>query len=124
MFIDTERVAVRDDRGNTIYVRRKMDFGAVSRIQGAPDDQRLIALYVANIVGWEGPDFQGVPCTAEHIARLDPNDPMVELIGNRIAELNPQKTSPKADSPGNDGSTNGGAPNSVVSTDAAASPTP
>ncbi len=87
-FIQTDRIAVADDAGNTVWVRRKMDLGAVSRIQGAREGQGLVALYVANILGWDGPDFKGLDCTPEVIATLDPNDPFWERVANKIAELN------------------------------------
>lgn len=87
-FIATDRVAVSDDAGNTVYVRRKMDLGAVSRVQGAKPGEQMIALYVANILAWSGPDFKGVPCTPENIETLDPNDPFWEQVATRIAELN------------------------------------
>lgn len=90
-FIQTDRVAVSDDAGNTVYIRRKMDLGAVSRIQGARPGEQLVQLYVANILAWEGPDFRGLACTPEVIATIDPNDPFWEQVANRIAELNPQK---------------------------------
>jgi hypothetical protein len=93
MFIQTDRVPVTDDRGNTIWVRRKMDFGAAATIQATPMQDRIIATYVVNILGWDGPDFQGVACTEEAIRRLDPTDPLVDQVGRKIAELNPRPTS-------------------------------
>lgn len=124
MFVQADRVAVQDDAGNTIYIRRKMDVGAISRVQGAPAEERLIALYVANIVAWEGPAFQGIPCTPEQIARLDPQEPLVEAVGTKIAELNKRPESPLPNSATSDGSTNGGSPSIAASTNGAASPTP
>ncbi len=103
MFVATDRVPVRDEAGNTVYVKRKMSFGDVSKVQGASAEDRLVVLYTANIVDWEGPDFQGTPCTAENIALLDPNEPLIELVGNKIAELNPQKQSPNPKSDGASG---------------------
>ncbi len=94
MFVQTDRVPVSDEAGNTVYIKRKMSFGDVSKIQAAGKDDHLLALYVANIVDWQGPDFKGVDCTPENIALLDPNEPLIELVGNKIAELNPQKESP------------------------------
>lgn len=87
-FIQTDRIAVSDDAGNTVFVRRKMDLGAVSRVQGAKPGEQLIALYVANILAWQGPDFKGMDCTPETIEKLDPNDPFWEQVATRIAELN------------------------------------
>lgn len=87
-FIAIDRVAVSDDAGNTVWVRRKMDLGAVSRIQGAKDGGQLTALYVANILAWSGPDFRGLACTPEVIETIDPNDPFWVQVGDKIAELN------------------------------------
>lgn len=87
-FIQTDRVAVSDDAGNTVYVRRKMDLGAVSRIQGAKPGEGLVALYTANILAWSGPDFRGVDCTPENIEKIDPDDPFWVQVADRIAELN------------------------------------
>src|SRR5688500_7704149 len=95
-FISTDRVAVSDDAGNTVYLRRRMDLGAVSRIQGAAAGGQLTALYAANILAWKGPDFtdergKPIPCTVEQIEMIDPNDPFWEMVGDKIAELNPKK---------------------------------
>ena len=92
-FIQTDRVAISDDAGNTVYVRRKMDLGAVSRVQGAKQGEQLIALYVANILAWQGPDFKGMECTPENIEKLDPNDPFWEQVATKIAELNKREPS-------------------------------
>lgn len=92
-FIATDRVAISDDAGNTVYVRRKMDLGAVSRVQGAKQGEQLIALYVTNILAWQGPDFKGMDCSPENIEKLDPNDPFWEQVATRIAELNKRETS-------------------------------
>ncbi len=90
MFVDTKRVEVRDDKGNVIGIRRKMDLGAVSYIQGVEPRERLIELYAVNIIDWSGPDFAGVPCTPENIRRLDYDEPILEQVGDKIAELNPK----------------------------------
>lgn len=65
-----------------------MDLGAVSRVQGAKPGEQMIAMYVANILGWSGPDFKGVDCTPEAIEKIDPSDPFWERVATRIAELN------------------------------------
>ena len=96
-FIQTDRVAVSDDNGNTVYVRRRMDLGAISRIQGAKQGEGLIALYANNILAWSGPDFRDpetgkpIKCTPEEVEKIDPNDPFWEKVAEKIAELNPRK---------------------------------
>lgn len=108
-FIDTSKVAVTVDE-DTIYVRRKMDFGTknlvgdtIARIQlrdGAVDTVIVtngaynFALMTHNIVGWEGPAFANgngkpVACTPENISRLDPDLPVVQRALDKIKELNP-----------------------------------
>lgn len=92
-FIQTDRVAVSDGAGNTVYVRRKMDLGAVSKIQGSKAGEELVTLYTANILAWSGPDFKGLECTPETIATIDPNDPFWEQVATKIAELNAREPS-------------------------------
>jgi hypothetical protein len=102
-FVSNERVAVTvPGNPNTIYIRAKMDFGTKNRVldaltsiqqSGAAEyhvGPYLTALAEANIVGWEGPDFGGVPCTPENIARLDPDDPLVDAALNEIGKRNNQ----------------------------------
>lgn len=90
-FISTDRVAVSDEAGNTVYVRRKMDMGTQLRAQEAfANGEGLIALYKFNILAWEGPDFKGIRCTPENIEKLDPDDPFWVKVGDKIADLNPK----------------------------------
>lgn len=89
-FIKTDRVGVSDDDGNTVYLRRKLDFGARLRITEASlKGESMIALYVQSILGWDGPDFKGIKCTPENIEKIDIDDPFWEKVGDKIAELNP-----------------------------------
>lgn len=89
-FIVTDRVAVTDEDGSTVWVRRKMDLGTVSRVQGAKPGEALIALYVHNILAWNLKDEHGraLACTPEVIETIDPNDPFWERVGTMIADLN------------------------------------
>lgn len=119
MFVADNRVPVTDERGNTVYIRAKMDFGtrnkvigAVARVhpngEGAETEMDLgaynTALLTQNILAWEGPDFNGVPCTAANIARLDPDEPLVDQV---LAEINTRNTK-AANEPSPKSSTNGG----------------
>lgn len=115
MFIDPhERASVSDERGNTIHYKPRMDFKTTAMVQDellrikveeqerqrsrAGDDaeveftvgmeRRKLALLVHNIVEWDGPDFEGVPCTREWIERLNPNEPLIEKLLNAIGEGN------------------------------------
>jgi len=89
-FIKTDRVAVSDDNGNTVYVRRRMDMGVRLRVQEAfSKGEGLVALYVQNILAWEGPDFKDIKCTPENIEKIDADDSFWEKVGDKIAELNP-----------------------------------
>jgi hypothetical protein len=104
-FLDTSKVAVRDG-SNTIWVKRRMDFGTKCRvedmltrmaistngnrsgeIQFTLGAQRL-ALAVHNIVAWEGPEFNGVPCDQSSIERLDPDFPVFRMALDKITDLN------------------------------------
>ena len=88
-FIQTDRVAVSDGAGNTVYVRRRLDMGARLRIAEAQGSgEMFVALYVQNILAWEGPDFKGIKCTPENIEKIDVDDPFWVQVGDKIAELN------------------------------------
>jgi hypothetical protein len=108
-FVDTSQLAVTEGE-NTIYIRRRMDFGTQCRVRdtltkmalknGQPGDLSFtvgaqdLALAVHNIVGWDGPDFvdpitkKPVACSPESIERLDPKYPLLVKTQQRITELN------------------------------------
>lgn len=110
-FVDTSRVAVTETGEidvhavtpdtNVMYIRRKMDFGtrqkvisaAVAIAGGAGMEIDVGAFQLAlaqhNILDWAGPLFEGVACTPKHIARLDPNLPLLVATLNAIGERNP-----------------------------------
>jgi hypothetical protein len=121
MFVDPNaRVAVTLGE-NTVYIKAKMSAGtkalledeiktsgAVRRKDGEEtiDDAEMsgfgsygMLLRIHNIVAWEGPDFSDsdgkpIPCNRANIMRLDPTDPLYELVGERIGELNKKLESP------------------------------
>ncbi len=121
-FVDTSKLAITDG-DNTIFVKRRMDFGTKCLVEdtltrmalkdGAVDEIQLtlgaqkLALALHNIVGWEGPDFAGTPCTHENIRRLDDAYPLFVKAQNEITRLNtrrPEDTpDPKATTVGADG---------------------
>lgn len=130
MFVSNEPVPVSVDGGvNTIYIRPKMDFATKQRVLGSlaqigritertrAEDVQIntnlgqynLALMVQNIVKWEGPAFAGVPCTAAAIARLDPDELLVDAV---LAEINRRNTAAKAALDPN-ASTAAGAPSSA-----------
>lgn len=108
-FVDTSKVAVTDG-DNTIWVKRRMDFGTQSAVEDTmtriamKDGQvgevhftlgaQKLALAIHNIVGWKGPAFsdeatgQLMPCTPENIRRLDPAFPLLLQAQDRITQLN------------------------------------
>lgn len=140
MFVPKEKIAVSVDGGtNTIYVRGKMDFGTRQRVQSAllrvtsgMDRAALrnaelalgeanIALLVYNILDWAGPAFVGVPCDAEHIEQLDPDEPLVDAVLAEINRRNPGKgdadddpVSAEKNAPPAPVNSNGGGPSSRV----------
>lgn len=124
MFVTSERVPVTVD-DNTVYIRGKMDLGTRNRCldalavispSGGSMESHLgeyaTALMVNNILGWEGPAFAGVECTPANIARLDPDEPIVEAVLAEIGRRNPlggQSATEKK------GDTNAGGPRSKAS---------
>lgn len=125
-FIDTTRLAVtdRDQPGrpedapiNTIYIRRKMDYGtkmamldelgALQANRSAGSYSLFLAYY--NILAWDGPIFGDRPCTRESIAALDPDLWLLQAALNMIAEHNPVLRSPKKNRAGSNGLQNAGA---------------
>ena len=121
MFVDpNERVAVTLGE-NTVYIKAKMSAGTKALLEDeikasgttrrkngeeTIDDAEMrgfgsyeMLLRIHNIVAWEGPDFvdadgKPIPCTRANIMRLDPTDPLYELVGERIGELNKKMDSP------------------------------
>lgn len=78
---------------NTIYLRTEFTVkqGLMLKslqeaiAKGDPEAaERLLAILIA---GWEGPDFAGVPCTPENIARLNIGDPLVQAAIQAYSEV-------------------------------------
>lgn len=102
---------ISDVRPNVIYIRARMDVATDAKVKSelfrlgkdsASVEAHLganqMALLVHNIVRWEGPDLDGVPCTPETIRTLDPTEPHLALVLEAIAERNkrPAGPSPKS----------------------------
>ena len=51
-----------------------------------------IALLRQNILSWQGPSFVGVPCTADAIGDLDPQEPLVERVLQEISSRNSRRS--------------------------------
>jgi hypothetical protein len=113
MFVDTRAKVPVSLGGNTIYIKAKMDYGTTAAVQdeikatGAGNADMVIeklgsyrmALLTHNIVGWEGPDFMDetgrlIPCNRENIRRLDPSEPLVEMVADEIGKRNRKAESP------------------------------
>lgn len=126
MFIDPkERVTVTDERGNTVWIKAKMDVATKHKVEDAVaaigDDMGTeavqihigsynTALLIHNIVAWEGPDFMDerekpVPCTPANIRRLDPDEPLVDMVLREINRRNARSQAPDPNSLTDDGST-------------------
>jgi hypothetical protein len=123
MFVNGQPVEVTVGE-NTISVRPKMDLGtknrcmdalaAIGRENGETEmavhlGAYQVALMVENIVSWRGPAFVGVPCTPANIAKLDPDEPLVELVLEEIVARNPLQKKGEQDAEKKDG-TNAGEP--------------
>lgn len=93
MFIrsdDTDPISLD---GMTINIRRRLNLGQKTRIEsaaamaaGGRDSNLIGALMEAYIHSWSGALFEGVVCNAENIRKLDPDNPLVELVHDEIAE--------------------------------------
>ena len=115
-FISIEAVPVHtdDDPANVIYIKPKMDYATLTKVRsavvgakGAGASMEIgfdlaaanLALLTNNIVRWSGPDFDSMPCNAENIGRIDPDDPLLDKVLTEINERNPQgQKSPNASS--------------------------
>jgi hypothetical protein len=102
MFVSDDTVPVTIDGKDIVYVRALMDVATRNRVSGLAskvrpghiDEQevdmglRKTALLENNILKWEGPSFDGVPCVPHNIRRLHPKQPIVDLVLEKINELN------------------------------------
>jgi hypothetical protein len=123
MFVNGQPVEVTVGE-NTISVRPKMDLGtknrcmdalaAIGRENGETEmavhlGAYQVALMVENIISWRGPAFVGVSCTPANIAKLDPDEPLVELVLEEIVARNPLQKKGEHDAEKKD-TTNAGEP--------------
>lgn len=124
MFVVSERVAVSVDGENVIHIRGKMDLGTKNRVSGAlmeigaGEDGGVevsgnlaaynMTLLEENILGWEGPAFAGIECSPANIARLDPDEPLVERVIEEIARRNPVRQKDEAKKGGGPSTSAGG----------------
>jgi hypothetical protein len=119
MFIKPgDTIEVKDDEGNVMVLRARMDFATRSKVQDelvrmnaeAANGKRgrggmvsmsvglgtqQLLLLKANLKAWRGPDFDGVPCTPEMIDTLDPYEPLVEKALEEIGQRNAPRTALK-----------------------------
>jgi hypothetical protein len=91
MFVDNTQYDAVTEGKNSIYIRKKLDFGQRTTVETAAamaatnaSSDLIGAMMLAFIVRWEGPDFEGVSCTAANIRRLDPDEPLVERVHDEI----------------------------------------
>lgn len=122
-----DETVVSDAPPNIIYIRARMDVETDARVKGelvamGADNkvelrigENSMALLVHNIVSWSGPDFDGVPCDAAHIKRLDINNQHVSRVLEEITARNRRPESPNPKSAGANGSLNATDPVLVAS---------
>lgn len=104
MFVKEERVPISDDKGNTVYIRARMDLGTknkfltdMQKIAGTSDfvlGAYNEAILNHNILDWTGPAFEGVPCTQETIATLDPTEALIDRVIDEINTRNKVAVAP------------------------------
>lgn len=108
--IEDEELRGKQSPANVIYIRPKMGVEIKNKVQDALariglDDKGSaaigmamgeyeIALFVHNVLEWDGPAFKlpggpKVACTADNIKRLDPDEPLVQKALEEIAKRNP-----------------------------------
>lgn len=105
---DDDPSIISDTKPNVIWVKSKMDVETKGKVtsemftmgKAGELEARLganeTALLVHNVVRWEGPDFEGVPCTPDRIRKIDPTEPHWAKVLEVIAERNKAPKSPKA----------------------------
>lgn len=105
MFIEDTRIPVTVDGENYMYIRPKMSYAqrekaedAVRELSATQEGMQevkvtvgayRIALLHINLLGWEGPAFQGVKFTPQNVDRLDPDEPLLDKVMEEIATRNP-----------------------------------
>ncbi len=120
-FVDTGRVAVQvEGDPHIIYIKPRMDLATRNKVKdalvqvgsngtaNASIGAYETALLQHNIVGWSGPEFDGVDCTPANIARLDPTEALLQKALEEIGTRNPLAGTTT------NNSTNGGAVSSVA----------
>ena len=115
-FESREKVAVRvDGDPNTIWIRAGCSDGMRSRIRAAVarvrgtvgEDQQTYefdvdaanrAVLAEFVLGWEGPDFDGMECTIENLLDVNADDPLMLKLHEEIDERSASKavTSPNS----------------------------
>ena len=110
LFIDPKATVPVTVGEHTVYIRAKMSGKVRAAVQdemrarGFRKDEDVevsgmgsyrLALLIHNIVKWEGPDFQDVPCTRQNIERIDPQDELWEKVAEEIGERNEPKELPE-----------------------------
>ena len=124
---DPAEAFTRNRQPNVVYIKPRMDVQTRARVQDAmletttgepgtsamsvsiKSGSNMLALLQHNITDWAGPDFEGVPCTPEMIARLDLSEPLIARVLDEITKRNLQQTASPNPKPhaGNTSSSNG-----------------
>jgi len=109
LFVDPKATVPVTVGEHTVYIRAKMSGKVRAAVQdemrarGFRKDEDVevsgmgsyrLALLIHNIVRWEGPEFEGVPCTRENILGIDPQDALWEAVADEIGKRNEPKESP------------------------------
>lgn len=102
------RVTHPEYPNSAIFIRPHMTIGMRNAMLGAakvnPRTSEITdmdinevqeALYIAGVVGWEGPEFDGEPCTPENVRSLPSDHPLVEATFNEMKNRYQAKRDPK-----------------------------
>jgi hypothetical protein len=110
MFVSNQAIPLSLDNENFIWVKPKLNFGAMRRVRAAMLKSKLITgpdgkdtadvdvnfpayqsqLLVESIVSWNGPVFEGRPYTPEALDETDPDDPLIQHVLTEVSKRNQQ----------------------------------
>lgn len=87
-----KQVDIADTAGNVVTIQARMPPEQfATALEAARCGSIDLLLLELNILGWHGPELDGVPCTQENIGRFDPDEPLVIRVLKEIDVRNAHK---------------------------------